>query len=66
MDRIQREKYPSIDGHSRMEQYPQLANSGRAYHRAWEKRHWSLRLVFGCLAKYAVPRRVNQNGEVWM
>jgi hypothetical protein len=66
MDRIQREKYPSIEGRSRMEQYPRLVNSGRAYHQAWEKAHWSLRWVFECLAEYAVPRRVDQNGEVWM
>lgn len=66
MDRIQREKYPSIEGRSRMEQYPQLANSGRVYNHAWEKANWSLRLVFDCLAEYAVPRRVDQNGDVWM
>jgi Helix-turn-helix domain len=65
-DYIQREKYPSIGGRSRLESYPQLAHAKRRYRAGWERSHWSLRAVFECLSEYAVPRRVDQNGEVWM
>ncbi len=65
-DRVQREQDPSIAGRSRLESYPQLAHAKRRYRADWERRHWRLRAVFECLSDYAVPRRVDQNGEVWM
>jgi hypothetical protein len=64
MDRIQREKYPSVDGRSRRQAYPQLAHSGRAYGLSWEARHWNLQRVLDGLAEYAVRRRVDQRGQV--
>jgi hypothetical protein len=64
MDTIQREVYPSIAGRSRAAAFPALAHSGRRYREAWERRHWDHRRVLEHLAGYAVPRRVNQNGDV--
>jgi hypothetical protein len=66
MDRIQREKYPSVEGHSRTQEYPHLAHSGRDYTPDWERHHWSLSQVLDSLAEYAVPRRVDKNGNVWL
>jgi hypothetical protein len=64
MDLIQREEYPSLQGRSRLEAYPELGHSGREYSRAWERRHWSLDLVREHLAGYAVPRQVDRCGSV--
>jgi hypothetical protein len=64
MDRIQREKYPSIQGRSRRQAYPQLTFSGRPYRRAWEARHWNLQRALDGLAEYAVRRRVDGKGQV--
>lgn len=36
MDVIQREEYPSLDGRTRLEVYPRLKHSGRAYSRDWD------------------------------
>lgn len=63
LDRLQREAYPSAAG-SRARQYPHLAYSGRPYTPRGEARHWRLQPVLRCLAEYAVPRRVDKNGEV--
>ncbi len=64
MDGIQRAEYPSVRGRSRLEAYPQLVHSGRAYTPAWERGHWSLAAVGAHLAGYAVPRRVDRSGTV--
>jgi hypothetical protein len=64
MDRIQREKYPSIQGRSRRQAYPQLRHSGRTYGPAWEARHWDRQRVLEHLAEYAVRRRVDHRGQV--
>jgi hypothetical protein len=64
MDAIQRDTYPSIGGQSRASAFPELRHSGRAYTRAWERRHWSHRRALDHLAGYAVARRVDQNGDV--
>jgi hypothetical protein len=66
MDRIHRDKYPSVQGHSRTQEFPQLAHSERKYSRAWEAHHWSLRQVLECLSEYAVPRQVDHKGQVWL
>jgi hypothetical protein len=62
MDRILREEYPSIAGHSRRAAFPALAHSGRPYSQAWEKRAWDLDKVLAHLAEYAVVRRVDKSG----
>jgi hypothetical protein len=64
MDGIQRQEYPSIDGRSRLEAFPQLVHSGRAYTPGWERAHWSLAAVAAHLAKNVVPRRVDRSGMV--
>jgi hypothetical protein len=42
LDRWQRELYPVVDVRGRLEAYPGLSHSGRAYDPAWEARHWAL------------------------
>jgi hypothetical protein len=64
MDLIQREAYPSIAGQSRTAAFPGLTHSGRRYTEAWERTHWDHRRVLDHLAGYAVPRRVDKNGDV--
>jgi hypothetical protein len=64
MDRIQREEYPSIDGRSRLEAFPQLAHSGRPYTPAWERAHWSLATVAAHLSGYTLRREVDKSGTV--
>lgn len=64
MDRIQRAEYPSIEGRSRLEAWPELAHSGRPYSRTWERAQWSLEAVLAALAEYAVPRKVDKSGTV--
>jgi transposase InsO family protein len=64
MDRIQREEYPYRDGLSRMEVFPSLKRSRRAYGTTWEQRHWSLDLVLEHLSQYLASRRVDQAGLI--
>jgi hypothetical protein len=64
MDRIQREVYPSIQGQSRWQAYPELQPVARPYRRSWEQRHWDLELVLGHMAEYTAVRRVGSKGEV--
>jgi len=64
MDDIQRREYPSVNGRSRLEAFPQLAHSGRPYAPGWERANWSLATVTTHLAGYAVPRRVDRSGTV--
>ena len=64
MDHIQRQEYPSVDGRSRLEAFPQLAHSERAYTPAWERAHWSLARVAAHLSGYTLPRRVDKSGTV--
>ena len=63
-DRLQREKYPSIDGLPRMTAYPDLRHSGRVYSLAWEQRHWDWSRVLVHLSGYAVQRRVDSSGKI--
>lgn len=64
LDRLQREDYAAAGELSRMELYPGLAHSGRAYSGRWEQRHWDLGRVLDHLSGYAVPRRINPKGMV--
>jgi Mu transposase, C-terminal len=64
MDDVQRREYPSVQGRSRMEAFPQLAHSGRMYSPTWERKQWSLAAVTAHLAEYAVRRRVDRCGLV--
>ena len=64
MDDVQRREYPSVQGRSRMEAFPQLVHSGRVYSTAWERTHWSLAAVTAHLTGYAMRRRVDRCGLV--
>jgi hypothetical protein len=64
MDQIQREAYPSVNGTSRQEAYPELAHSGRDYDRTWEQDHWSHEAVLEHVAEYLVARKVSPSGHV--
>jgi hypothetical protein len=64
MDLIQRQEYPSVRGRTRLEAFPELSHSGRAYTAGWESEHWSLKAVTSHLAGYATPRRVDKSGTV--
>ncbi len=64
MDGIQRQEDPSVGGRSRLEAYPGLAHSGRAYTPEWENEHWSLAAVETHLAGYAVRRREDGTGTI--
>lgn len=64
MDSIQRQEYPSVQGRSRWEAFPELAHSGRAYTPEWEQTHWDLTAVAAQLAGSVAPRRVDRSGTV--
>jgi hypothetical protein len=64
MDRVQRERYPSIGGRSRLEAYPGLKHSGRPYDPVQEEASWDLGKVWELVGKHRVPRRVEGRGQV--
>jgi hypothetical protein len=64
MDRVQREHYPSVEGQSRLEAYPGLKHSGRAYEPALEEATWDLKKVWELMGSHRVPRRVNRQGKL--
>jgi len=64
MDRIQREEYPSLQGHSRLAVFPQLRQPLRSYSLAWEEEHWDLRRAQEYLAGHTALRRANVRGQV--
>ena len=66
LDAVQRERYPHVGRQSRAEAFPALAHSGRAYTPTWEAAHWSLQRVLDELSEYAVVRRVDRSGKVWL
>ncbi len=63
-DRIQRERYPGVGGRSRLDAYPGLEHSGRAYRPEAEASQWELGRVLEHLAGYVVVRRVDGSGTV--
>jgi hypothetical protein len=63
-DSRQRDLYPSIRGLARIEAYPGLAHSGRAYDLTAEPRCWDLAAAWELLARHVVPRRVDSSGKV--
>jgi hypothetical protein len=64
MDRVQRERYPSIKGRSRLEAYPGLKHSGRSYDPVQEETSWDLAKVWKLVGMHRVPRRVEGRGQV--
>jgi hypothetical protein len=63
-DAIQRERYPSIRGRSRMEAFPALLHSGRPYRPAEEAARWDLGRVLDHLSGYVLVRRVDRSGTI--
>jgi hypothetical protein len=63
-DRLQRELYPYVKEQARLQVWPGLRHSGRAYRPRQEPRQWQLQRVLGHLAGYAVKRRVDGTGLV--
>jgi hypothetical protein len=63
-DRLQRERYPSVQGHSRLEAFPELRHSGRPYSPTWERRHWDLGRVQEYLGQCVVERRADRHGKI--
>jgi transposase InsO family protein len=64
MDRIQREVYPSLQGQSRWQAFPELQQVARPYSEVWEKKHWDLNLVLAHMADAQALRRVDKKGQV--
>jgi hypothetical protein len=63
-DVLQRERYPVVRGQTRIQLYPALAHTGRAYREADEAALWSMAPVREHLGEYAVSRRVCRGGKV--
>jgi hypothetical protein len=63
-DEIHRSEYPHVGSKSRLEVYPELLHSGRAYDDEWERRNWSMERVKQYLAGYVGVRRVSGQGRV--
>jgi hypothetical protein len=64
MDRVQRERYPSVRGQSRLEAYPGLEHSGRSYDPVREETAWDLGKVWELVGLHRVPRRVDRRGKL--
>jgi hypothetical protein len=63
-DRIQRELYPSINGRSRREAFPEPKHSGRAYRPEEEASLGDLSRVLNALAGHVLVRRVDGSGMI--
>jgi hypothetical protein len=64
-DQVQREEYPHQGKRTRMQAYPGLAHSGRAYDEASERqRHWSWPRALERLGQSAVVRKVDGSGKI--
>ncbi len=64
LSRIQRECYPAIGGHSRLQAFPGLSTEGRPYNPLQEARGWNLEPVKGYLAQGVWRRRVDKVGRI--
>jgi transposase InsO family protein len=63
---MQRERYPSIKGQSRLAAYPLLAAGGREYKAQQEDEQWQQSSVQHWLSKGIWKRRVSENGQITM
>jgi hypothetical protein len=64
VSQTQRERYPSIQGKSRMEAFPELLTPRRAYSPATEEQHWDVHRVHEYLAQGRWPRYVSKIGQI--
>jgi hypothetical protein len=60
----QRERYPAVNGQSRLAAYPALATGGRPYDPAREADLWDERRVWGWLGERVGHRRVDKAGQI--
>ncbi len=64
-DRLQREVFPSLEGRSRWEVYPELRHSGRGYAAQYgESVCWDFEAALECLARQPLSRKVDRSGAV--
>jgi hypothetical protein len=64
MDRLQREEYPSLQGRSRLQVFPELRQPLRSYTEAWERDAWDLGRAQDYLAGFVAVRQANKQGQV--
>jgi|SRR5579872_118078 len=64
MDRLQREEYPSLQGRSRVQVFPELRQPRQPYSEAWEEAAWELRRAQEYLAGFVAVRQANKQGQV--
>jgi hypothetical protein len=64
MDRRQRETYPSLQGRSRLQVFPELLQPRQPYTEAWERQAWDLRRAQDYLAGFVAVRQANKQGQV--
>lgn len=64
MDYLQRQEYPSLQGRSRVEVFPELQQRPRPYTAAWEKRAWDLQRAQEYLAGFVGIRQATKQGQV--
>ena len=64
MDRLQREAYPSLQGRSRLQVFPTVAQPLRPYTVAWENQNWELRRAQDYLAGFVGMRQANKQGQI--
>jgi hypothetical protein len=62
--RLQRERYPAIEGQSRMAAYPTLAAGGRPYDPSQDAEQWDAQRVWAVLAQRVWVRRVDKVGRI--
>jgi hypothetical protein len=61
---LQRERYPAIQGQSRVEAFPSLATGGRPYDPAQDAAQWDAHRVWAVLAPRVWVRRVDKVGRI--
>jgi hypothetical protein len=61
---LQRERYPAIDGQSRVDAFPALAAGGRPYDPAQEAEQWDEHRVWAVVGQRVWVRRVDKVGRI--
>ena len=62
--RVQRQLYPTGDGSTRLQRYPQLLERPRPYQSTQEMQLWSLQQVYDYLAQGCWQRKVDASGRI--
>lgn len=63
---VQRERYPSVAGMTRVEAFPGLKNPERPYRASGERRSWKLARVDRFLSGLTLHRRADSHGVIWI